>query len=62
MQATIIADGVSHSATVRTGFREAHFANDGFYLNGTKLPIFGLNRHQLFPYLGMGGGRPASAP
>ncbi len=53
VQATIVAGGVSHSATVRTGFRVAHFANDGFYLNGAKLPIFGLNRHQLFPYTGM---------
>lgn len=54
VQATIVSDGVSHSATVRTGFRVAHFANDGFYLNGAKLAIFGLNRHQLFPYTGMG--------
>ncbi len=54
VQATIVADGVSHGATVRTGFRVARFANDGFYLNGAKLPIFGLNRHQLFPYTGMG--------
>jgi len=53
VQATIVADGVSHGATVRTGFRVAHF-NDGFYLNGAKLAIFGLNRHQLFPYVGMG--------
>ena len=38
---------------VRTGFREAVFKLDGFYLNGRRLAIFGLNRHQLFPYLGM---------
>ncbi|HET9124113.1 MAG TPA: glycoside hydrolase family 2 TIM barrel-domain containing protein, partial [Solirubrobacteraceae bacterium] len=26
-----------------------------FYLNGTRYEIFGLNRHQLFPFLGMAG-------
>ena len=40
-------------AEVRTGFREADFRVDGFYLNGQRLEIFGLDRHQLFPYLGM---------
>ena len=40
-------------AEVRTGFREAVFRVDGFYLNGQRLEIFGLDRHQLFPYLGM---------
>jgi beta-galactosidase len=44
---------VSHSLAVRTGFREARFEPDGFYLNGDRLQIFGLNRHQLFPYSGM---------
>ena len=38
---------------VRIGFREAVFQAGGFYLNGQRLEIFGLNRHQLFPYLGM---------
>ena len=36
-----------------TGFRQASFELDGFYLNGERLQIFGLNRHQLFPYTGM---------
>jgi beta-galactosidase len=46
-------EGQPHAVTVRTGFREAVFKVDGFYLNGEPLKIFGLNRHQLFPYLGM---------
>ena len=45
--------GDQHGVTVRTGFRQAVFQADGFYLNGERLQIFGLNRHQLFPYLGM---------
>jgi beta-galactosidase len=43
----------AHTVTVRTGFREAVFKLDGFYLNGKLFKIFGLNRHQLFPYIGM---------
>jgi beta-galactosidase len=44
---------ITHAASVRTGFREARFEPGGFYLNGERLKIFGLNRHQLFPYTGM---------
>jgi beta-galactosidase len=47
------ARGHPHSVAVRTGFREAVFRTSGFYLNGERLQIFGLNRHQLFPYTGM---------
>lgn len=39
--------------TVRFGFREAIFRDDGqFYLNGQPLKLFGLNRHQTYPYIG----------
>src|SRR5262249_20096351 len=34
---------VSHALSVRTGFREARFEPGGFYLNGERLQIFGLN-------------------
>ena len=34
------------------GIREAVFKKDGFYLNGRKLRIRGLNRSQSFPYVG----------
>jgi beta-galactosidase len=53
VSATLEAGGESHTVQVNTGFREASFELDGFYLNGQRLEIFGLNRHQLFPYLGM---------
>ena len=47
------ATAPAHTLDVRTGFRDVTFGVDGFYLNGDRLEIFGLNRHQLFPYLGM---------
>jgi beta-galactosidase len=53
IRATITADGVPHAVQVRIGFRQAIFETGGFYLNGERLEIFGLNRHQLFPYTGM---------
>jgi beta-galactosidase len=53
VSATVTADGVSHTLPVRIGFRQATFETGGFFLNGHRYEIFGLNRHQLFPYTGM---------
>jgi beta-galactosidase len=36
----------------RVGFREAAFRPQGFFLNGRRLPLVGLNRHQSYPYVG----------
>jgi beta-galactosidase len=41
-----------HDYRARIGFREASFTLDGFYLNGNRVKLFGLNRHQFFPYAG----------
>jgi len=41
-----------HRSAARIGFREARFAIDGFFLNGSRMQLFGLNRHELYPYLG----------
>ena len=42
-----------HVHRVPIGFRHARFREDGFYLNWRRLQLFGLNRHQLFPFTGM---------
>ncbi len=39
-------------AETRVGFRTVEFRADGFYLNGKKSFLRGLNRHQCFPYIG----------
>jgi len=41
-----------HDYRTRIGFREAVFRRDGFYLNGNRVKLFGVNRHQFFPYAG----------
>ena len=53
------AGEVLDEQVVTTGFRKAEFRVDGFYLNGRKLRIRGLNRHQSYPYVGYA--MPASA-
>lgn len=37
---------------LRFGFRTVKFKSDGFYLNGERLKIRGLNRHQSYAYVG----------
>lgn len=39
-------------ATADFGLRTAEFKPDGFYLNGKRIKIRGLNRHQAYPYVG----------
>ena len=41
-----------HRYTTRMGFRDARFEENGFFLNGKRLQLFGLNRHELYPYFG----------
>ncbi len=41
-----------HEYRTRLGLREARFDVDGFFLNGRRFQLFGLNRHELFPYVG----------
>lgn len=44
--------GIVDERAVRFGFRQAEFRADGFYLNGARYLIRGLNRHQSYPYVG----------
>ncbi|PKK96600.1 MAG: beta-galactosidase [Tenericutes bacterium HGW-Tenericutes-3] len=45
-------DKVIDEVTQKFGIRSAIFKEDGFYLNGEKIKLLGLNRHQSFPYVG----------
>mgnify|MGYP002858783538 CR=1 FL=1 len=40
------------SKETRFGFRDIRYDESGFYLNGKKIKIRGLNRHQAWPYVG----------
>jgi len=56
--ATLLAGSTPvHEYPVRTGFRTIAFQEDGFYLNGRRVQLLGLNRHQLYPFAG--GAMPA---
>lgn len=43
---TVKKGGVKDSVTKTFGFRDAQFREDGFYLNGVKRRMRGVNRHQ----------------
>ena len=49
---TLRNGGKEDSYTARFGFRDAVFKTDGFYLNGSRIKLRGLNRHQCWPYVG----------
>ncbi|HEY0762870.1 MAG TPA: glycoside hydrolase family 2 TIM barrel-domain containing protein [Pyrinomonadaceae bacterium] len=53
VRVTLLDDGRRvDEYTTRTGFREARFTPDGFFLSGKHLKLRGLNRHQTFPFVG----------
>ena len=45
-------DEVVDRVDTRIGFRRSEFKADGYFLNGRKLKLRGLNRHQSYPYVG----------
>jgi beta-galactosidase len=59
LEVTIETTHGSDSVTETFGFRTAEFTTEGFLLNGRKLKIRGLNRHQAYPYSGYAMGRAA---
>ncbi len=50
---------VMDSHTVRTGFRTVEAKPEGLFINGEKIKVVGLNRHQSFPYVGYALGKRA---
>ena len=53
LEIVLEADGEPlDSVSERIGFRQARFTSDGFYLNGRRIFLRGLNRHQSWPYAG----------
>ncbi|MFH1693060.1 MAG: glycoside hydrolase family 2 TIM barrel-domain containing protein [Bacillota bacterium] len=47
-----VNDKIVDEITEKFGIRSAEFKEDGFYLNGEKIKLLGLNRHQSYPYVG----------
>ncbi|MBR1481467.1 MAG: glycoside hydrolase family 2 protein [Ruminococcus sp.] len=53
LHAELLQNGaVIDSVSTVIGFRTAEFKKDGFYLNGKKFKLRGLNRHQSYPFVG----------
>lgn len=51
--ATLLVDEEPvHEHRTRIGLRDARFESEGFFLNGRRLQLFGLNRHEIYPYVG----------
>ncbi len=48
----MIAEKAIDETVCRFGFREAKFTPEGFFLNGERVKLRGLNRHQSYPYVG----------
>ena len=48
----IVNNEIIDTHQVKVGFRKAEFKNGGFFLNGKRVQILGLNRHQSYPYVG----------
>ena len=48
----VTVSGETEEYITRFGFRDAKLTNTGFYLNGKKIKLVGLNRHQGYPYMG----------
>jgi len=48
----VLGDQPVHDYRTRIGLREARFDVDGFFLNGKRFRLFGLDRHEVYPYVG----------
>ncbi|MCC7319856.1 MAG: glycoside hydrolase family 2 protein [Rubellimicrobium sp.] len=59
LELDLVTGAGSDTLSTRFGFREVSFTAEGFFLNGARRKIVGLNRHQSFPYAGYAMGRAA---
>ena len=50
---TLKATYGEHVYTRLLGFRDIEWKEEGFFINGKKTKLIGLNRHQSYPYIGM---------
>ena len=48
----VLDDSVVDEHVAYVGFRSSEFRKNGYYLNGRKVKLRGLNRHQSYPYVG----------
>lgn len=48
----VTVNGETEEYVTKFGFKDAKLTNTGFYLNGKKIKLVGLNRHQGYPYMG----------
>ena len=52
LETSIEVNNEKETYKTRFGFRDIEFTKHGFYLNGEKIKLVGLNRHQGYPYMG----------
>lgn len=52
LKVTLNDNGVEDEKSIRFGFRTYAFDSHGFYLNGKKVKLIGMNRHQNYPFVG----------
>ncbi len=58
VETELLIDGhIVDSHSTKTGFRKTECTSHGFYLNGQKIKLRGVNRHQCYPYVGYAMGR-----
>ena len=48
----VLDDKVVDEVKETIGFRSSEFRKNGYYLNGRRIKLRGLNRHQSYPYVG----------
>jgi len=52
-EVSLVINGlIADTYTTRFGFRECKFTPEGFKLNGKRIQLRGLNRHQTYPWVG----------